>query len=95
LVGVHKVNRHGIAFAVDLLLAWPVKVELLERVLLAADGYRTSGGVIDHDRVAVIDNVQRGWLVIELDGRQVSLLWIPDIDGGLVVTILARSELRL
>jgi hypothetical protein len=28
LVGVHKVNRHGIAFAVYFLLAWPVKVEL-------------------------------------------------------------------
>lgn len=35
LIGVHQMHRDLIALAVDLFLAWPVKMELLELVSLA------------------------------------------------------------
>src|SRR5215469_11216160 len=84
---------HLKALAVDLLFAWPVKVELLEFVPLAADCHEAPGSVIDHDRVAVIDDVQWDRLVIELDGRQVGLLRIADVDGRLMMPVHAGSKL--
>jgi len=42
--------------------------------------------------VSVVDDVERGRLVVELDGRQIGLLRISDVDGGLVMPILARSK---
>jgi hypothetical protein len=45
--------------------------------------------------VTVINDVERGRLVIELDRWQVSLLRIPDVDGRLAMPILAWGKLRL
>jgi hypothetical protein len=80
LIGVHQMHHHLIALAVDLLLAWPVKVELFEFVSLTTHCDETPGAVINHDRVAVIDDIQRRRLVIELDGRKVGLLRIADVN---------------
>ena len=44
--------------------------------------------------MAVIDDVQPGGLVIELNRRQVGLFGITDVDRRLAVPILARSKLR-
>ena len=45
--------------------------------------------------MTVIDDVQRGRLVVEPNGRQVGLLWIANVNGGLVVSVLAGSEIRV
>ncbi|HEY4388404.1 MAG TPA: hypothetical protein VGN34_28465, partial [Ktedonobacteraceae bacterium] len=58
----------------------PVKVELLEFVSLATHRDETPGAVINHDRVAVIDDIQRRRLVIEMNGRKVGLLRLADIN---------------
>src|SRR5262249_11867230 len=49
---------------------------------------------IDHNRVAVIDDVQRRRLVIELNWRQVGLLRVANVNGRLLMPIFARSKLR-
>ena len=91
---MNEVYYHVKALAVDLLFAGPVKVELLERVFLVANQNKAARAVVDHDRVTVIDDVQRRRLVVEMDRRQGSFLRIADVNGGLVVSSLARCELR-
>src|ERR1700746_3682886 len=86
-------DRHGLRLTLALPLARPVKVKLLERICLPADGYGTPWIVIDHNRMSVIDNVQPGRLVLEADGRQVALMWITDVNGGLVMPTFAQSKL--
>jgi hypothetical protein len=60
-------GRHVVSFATDLFLARPVKVELFQLIRLPAYRDVTSGTVIDHDGVPVINDMQRGRLVIKLD----------------------------
>jgi hypothetical protein len=86
-------DRHGVSLTIDLLLARPVKVKLLERICLPANGYGTPWIVIDNNRMSVIDDAQPGRLVLEADRRQVDLMWITDVYGGLVMPTLAQSKL--
>ena len=44
--------------------------------------------------MAVIDDVDRRRLIVELDRRQGCFLRVADVDGGLVVPILARCKFR-
>src|SRR5215831_1365638 len=92
---MHKVHCHVEALAVDLLFARPVKVELFENVFVTTDRNATSRSIIDQDRMAVVDNVQRRMLVLELDRWQVGLLRIANINRGLMMPILTRRKLRL
>src|SRR6201982_2879469 len=86
-------DRHGVSLTIDLLLARPVKVKLLERICLPANRYGTPWIVIDHNRMSVIDDVQPRSLVLEVDRRQVGLMWITDVFGGLVMPTFAQSKL--
>jgi len=58
-VRVYQVYHHLITFAVDRLLAGPMKVELFECILLPAHGQEAARAIVDHDRVAIIDDVER------------------------------------
>src|SRR5689334_19728670 len=88
-------DHHFVSLAVDLLFTGPVKMELFQGVLLVAHPDGTSGRIVDHDRMTVINDVQRGRLVVEPNGRQVGLLWITNVNGGLVVSVFAGSEIRV
>ena len=90
---MYKVYRHIEAFAVDLLLAGPVKMELLERVFSLSDRNEASRAVVDHDGMAVIDDMERRRLIFEVDRGQSYFLRLADVDGRLVMTILARCKL--
>src|SRR5215472_275355 len=68
-------------------------MELLERVFLLSDRNEASGAVVDHDGMAVIDDVEWRSLIFELDRGQSCFLRVTDVDGRLVMTILARCEL--
>src|SRR6185369_6195397 len=68
-------------------------MELFQGVLLVAHADGTSWRIVDHDRMTVIDDVQRRRLVVELNGPQVGLLWIANVNGGLVVSVFAGSEI--
>src|ERR1700756_2953408 len=87
-------QTHVEALAVDLLLAGPMKVKLLKHILLSPHCNGAAGGVIDHDGVAVINDLERRGLVIELNQRQVCSLRIANVDGRLMMTSLAPSKLR-
>src|SRR5215468_10414983 len=93
VIRMYKVYRHLEGLAIDLFFTGPVKMKLLQHVFLVTDQDEASGTVIDHDGVAVIDDVERGRLVFEVDRRQVCLLRIADVNGGLVMSSLARCEL--
>jgi hypothetical protein len=71
-----------------------MKVKLLEGILFPAHLHEAPWCIIDHHSVAVVDDMQRGRLVIELDWRQVRLLGIVDVDEGLLVPTLTWSKLR-
>ena len=58
LIGVHQINRHSVSLDVDLLLAGSMKVELLQHVPLVAHLDKAPGGVVDHDGMTIINNVQ-------------------------------------
>lgn len=58
-----------------------------------ANGYGTPWIVFDHNRMSVIDDAQPGRLVLEADRRQVDLMWITDVYGGLVMPTFAQSKL--
>src|SRR5579864_3000947 len=88
-------DRHVVTFATDLLLAGPVKVELFQLIGLPGYGDVTSRNVIDHDGMPVINDMQRGRLVIELDRRQICVAGTANIDGRLAMASLARNKLRL
>ena len=81
LVRMYQMQFHFVAFAVDRLFAWSMKVKLLECIFMSAHRDRTPWSVIDHDSVTVIDDVKRGRIVVELDRRQVGLFGRPDVDG--------------
>ena len=91
---MYKVHSHVEAFAVDFLLARPMKVKLFERIFPVPHGDGASGGVVDHDRVTVIDDMQSGRLVVEMDLGQISFSGILDVNWGLAMPILACRELR-
>jgi hypothetical protein len=67
-------------------------MELLQRVFLLTDEDEASRAVVDHDGVAVIDDVERGRLVIEVDWGQVGFLRVADVNRGLVMSILAGCK---
>src|SRR5215470_18354738 len=89
---MYKVHGHIVALAINLLLAGPVKMELLECILLAADQNEASGAVVDHDGMAVIDDVEWRRLIVEAYRGQLCFLRVADVDGGLVLTILAGRK---
>src|SRR5215469_7140688 len=91
---MHKVDGHIEVLAVDLLLAGPVKVELLKLIFLVADHNETSGPVVDHDGVAVINDVQGRTVVINADRGNGGSLRIADVNGRLAMPILAHCEFR-
>src|SRR5215831_7810819 len=82
-VGMDQVRHHIEALAVDVLLAWMMKMELLEYVRFVADRERATRGVVDLNGVSVVDDVERNRLVIEFQRRQVRFLAILDVDGRL------------
>src|SRR5882762_1403597 len=88
-------HHHVVSLAVDFLLAGPVKMELFQRILLVAHADRTAWGIVDHDRMTVINDVQRGRLVVKSNGRQIDLPRIANVNGGLVVSGLAESKFRV
>jgi hypothetical protein len=47
---------------------------LFQRVLFVAHADGTTWGIVDHDRMTVIDHVQRRRLVVEPNGWQIGLL---------------------
>src|SRR5215469_9550877 len=84
-VGMDQVRHHIVALTVDVLLAWMMKMELLEYVRFVADRERATGGVVDLNGVSVVDDVERNRLVIEFQRRQVRFLGVLDVDGRLCV----------
>src|SRR5215475_7924311 len=96
-------RHHVVAFAVELLLAGFVKMKLQELILLASDGDKAPGCVVDLDGVTVVDDLERRGLVIKVNGRKVRLLrdLVTDIDRRLdlpqraaAVFLFERSPLR-
>jgi hypothetical protein len=69
-----------------------VEVELDQLVARSADVDRAPGRVVHLDRVAVVDQLQRRGLVVELDRRQVGRLGAADVDRRLHLAELAARE---
>src|SRR5207244_3770453 len=67
---VHQVHLHGELGAAQPVLAGDVEVELDQVVALAVDGHSAARVVVHLDRVAVVGDVQVGWLVVEGDLAQ-------------------------
>ena len=89
---VHQVGDHGVRLAVDLLFARLVEVELHELVARPADVDPAARRVVHLDRVAVVDQLERRGLVVELDRRQVRRLGAADVDRRLDLAELAGGE---
>src|SRR5215469_4380590 len=94
-VGMDQVRHHIEALAVDVLLAWMMKMELLEYVRFVADRERATWGVVDLNGVSVVDDVERNRLVIEFQRRQVRFLGVLDVDGRLFLPDRTRGKRRV
>jgi hypothetical protein len=70
-------------------------MELFQGVLFVAHADGTPCRVVDHDRVAVIDDVQRGRVVIEPYGREFGFLRIANVNRRLMVPAFAGGKFRL
>ncbi len=92
VIAVHQMYFERVGFPVDVAFTRMMKVELLQRVDMIADVEGAAGGIVDHDRVAVIDDTERGILIVELQGRQVGGLGILglDVDRRLVLACATR-----
>jgi len=80
-IGVYQVSHKLVAFTVDMLLAGMMEVELFQSVGLVANRECAAGCVIDLYGVAIVDDVQRYGVVIELERWKVRLLGALDVDG--------------
>jgi hypothetical protein len=68
---------------IDRGLAYVMKMELDELIGFALDRYAAAGRVIHLDCVSVIDHLERGGMISELNRRQLLLLGVNNVDGGL------------
>src|SRR3974390_1821452 len=72
-----------------------MEVELCELVYFVADGESASRLVIDHDRVAIIDNAYRNSVVIEVQGRQIRFFGVSNVNWRLAVSVCAGGIGRI
>jgi len=91
---MYEMQGHVEALAVDPFFARPTKVELFKRVSFPADGDGASTSVIDHAGMAIINDVQRRRLVVEVKRWKVSLPRIADVDRRLVMAGFAGHKIR-
>jgi len=75
-----------VAFSVDQFFARSVKVELLQHILLVTDLDGTTGRIVDLDGMPIVDDMEGGRFVVELDGGQICRLGISYVDGRLMLT---------
>src|SRR5262245_37849056 len=86
-ITMYQVRDHVVALAVHFLFTRPVKVKLLELVLLAADADEAARLVVDLDGVAVVDDLEFRGLVMKFKTRKVGL------PHGLVLYVDRRLRL--
>jgi hypothetical protein len=63
--------------------------------MLVSDFNKTSSSVVNLNRVAVIDDVERAGFVFELNGRQISALRMDNIDWRLAMAGFACGEVGI
>ena len=62
-------DLQGKPFVLDGLLAGMVEMELFQFVTLVSDFDKAAGSVVDFNRVAIIDDMERAGFVFELNCR--------------------------
>src|SRR6478672_6610358 len=92
---VHEMRHHVVRVPVDPLFTRMVEMELDELVLLLVQGDEAAGCVVDLNRVAVVDELERNGMIVEAELRQVGAFGIANVDGRLMSTGLAGRVLRL
>ena len=84
-------RRHREGLSVDPFLAGFVEMKLLQFISLAADGNRAPRAIDDLDGMAIVDHLERGRAVAELNGLQIGRYGPSNVDGRLGLAARARA----
>src|SRR5208282_98289 len=94
-VRMNQMNHHLKVLAADGLFAGMVEVKLPQLIALASHGDKAARGVVHLHRMPVVDDAQGSGMVIELDGGQVGLFRIANVNRRLMLSNLASGVLPL
>ena len=94
-VGMHQMRLHRECFAVDMVLAGRVEVELLQAVFASVQRDGAACIVVDLNGMAVVHLVMAARLIVEADPGQIGVDPAFDVDRRLSLAGLAGDEMRV